>query len=269
MTPRTIARRSLSVALGVVAASVLLLLLVWATPVISAYSCGNPSSSHCYGTASWSQTAEYFGAYTDAAQVSMSCPTGCGGFVDDEVWLIDTTSSGCTGNSFKMCWVEAGSIAIDGSNPVFFWADARPTNTSTFNLHLLGATDAVGTLDHYMIVKDGRASPQTFLVFIYTDSFSTLYNGVSALQSGPPMSGHRIDIGQELAGTTGAAAGRANFVRNIWAVQALGPEYVFWYNRQTTQGSVSNAKPPTASWTTNPSNPPPPEGGQFTTECCK
>ena len=63
MAPRMIARRSLSAAFGAVAASALLLLLVW-TPVVSAYSCGNPSSSHCYGTASWSQTAEYFGAFT-------------------------------------------------------------------------------------------------------------------------------------------------------------------------------------------------------------
>src|SRR2546423_1390575 len=238
MPRRMIATRPMCVTFVAMSAAVVLLLLAGTVPVSTAYSCGNPSSAHCYGKASWSQRGEYFGAFTEAAQAPLSCPSGCGGFVDDEIWLIDTTSSGCTANSFGMCWVEAGSIAIDGSEPVFFWADARPTSTSTFNLHLLGATDPAGTLDHYMIVKDGRASPQTFLVFIYTDSFSTLYNGVSSLQSGPPMSGHRIDVGQELAGTTGASAGRANFVRNIWAVQALGPEYVFWYNRQTTQGNV-------------------------------
>jgi len=232
------------------------------------YACGTPSSGHCYGTASWSQRGEYFGAYSDVAQVPLSCPSGCGGFVDDEVWLIDNSSRGCTGNAFGTCWVEAGSIAIDGSNPVFFWADARPTTTSTFNLHLLGGTDPVGTVDHYMIVKDGRTSPQTFLVFIYNDLLSTLYNGVSALQSGPPMSARRIDIGQELAGTNNASAGAANFVRNIWAVQALGPEYVFWYNRQTTRGTVTSANPPAASWTIDPSTTPPPEGGQFTTRCC-
>ena len=82
------------------------------------------------------------------------------------------------------------------------------------------------------------------------------------------MSGNRIDIGQELAGTNGASAGNANFTRNIWAVQVLGPEYVFWYNRQTDEGGVGSAAPPFGSWTSNPANPPPPEGGQFTTHCC-
>ena len=249
------------------AALFLALLVVSGMTPAQAYSCGTPSVGHCYGTASWQQTGEYFGAYTDATQVAMACPGGCGGFVDDEIWLIDTATPACQSNGFGVCWVEAGSIAIDGSQPVFFWADARPTTSGTFNLHLLGAVDAPGTVDHYMIVKDGRVSPQTFLVFIYTDSFSTLYNGTSALNA-DPMKGNRIDIGQELAGTTGASAGSANFTRNIWAVQALDAAYVFWYNRQTTQGGVSSASPPTASWTVDPAGPPPPEGGQFTTRCC-
>jgi hypothetical protein len=247
----------------------LTLFVLSGTMSLKAYSCGNPSSGHCYGTASWQQTPEYFGAYVDIAQVSLSCPSGCGGFVDDEIWLIDTNTPNCVSNGFGVCWVEAGSIAQDGSNPVFFWADARPTTQSTFNLHLLGPTDAPGTIDHFMIVKDGRVSPQTFLVFIYTDSFSTLYNGKSAVSSGAPMKGNRIDIGQELAGSSGASAGSDNFSRNIWAVQALDAAYIFWYNRQTTKGSVGSANPPTASWTIDPANPPPPEGGQFTTSCCR
>jgi hypothetical protein len=50
-------------------------------------------------------------------------------------------------------------------------------------------------------------------------------------------------------------------------VQVLGPEYVFWYNRQTTQGNIESDVPPTGSWTIDPATPPP-EGGQFTTHCC-
>src|SRR3954466_12489914 len=103
----------------------------------------------------------------------------------------------------------------------------RPINQSTFNLHLLGNTDPVGVTDHFTIVKDGRVTPNNFLVFIYNDSLSTLYNGVSVVPSGNPMSGG-IDMGQELAGARDASATRANFTRNIWAVQALGPEYVFF-----------------------------------------
>jgi hypothetical protein len=232
------------------------------------YSCGDASSNHCYGTTSWTEQTQYFGSYVDLQEPSMSCPSNCGGFIDNEMWLIDTNSSGCKANAYKVCWVEAGYIAQAGQDTQFFWADARAQTSSTFNLHILGKADPVGTTDHFMIVKDARVSPQVFQVWVYNTSLSTLYQGTSKASNGNPMSGNRIDIGQELAGTQGASAGNANYTRNIWAVQTLGPEYVFWYNRQKDEGGVSSANPPYASWTVNPSSPPPPEGGEFTTHCC-
>jgi hypothetical protein len=248
----------------------LLIMLVFSgTSSAQTYTCGTPSEAHCYGTTNWQVEPEYFGAYTDITQSTLTCPSGCGGFVDDEMWMVDNRSSGCVANPFSMCWVEAGYIALDGGNsPVFFWADARPINQSTFNLHLLGRQDPVGTTDHFMIIKDGRVSPQTFLVFIYNDTLSTLYNGVSAIPTGNPMQANRVDIGQELAGTRDASADRAEFTRNIWAVQALGPEYVFWYRAQTTRGGLRNDRPPFADWTSDPASPPP-EGGRFVTNCCR
>ncbi len=229
------------------------------------YSCGAPSSNHCYGTASWDPP--YFGAYSDILQVQMSCPSDCGGFVDNEVWFIDTETSGCTSNPFGVCWVEAGYFFTAGSSsPQFFWADGRPMNSSTFNLHVLGPTDPVGVTDHFMIIKDGRGAAGIFQVWIYNDSLSTLYNGTSTSNT---MNGNRIDIGQELAGTKGASAGSATFTRNIFAVQPLGSDFVFWYNRQTDKGSVTSANPPIGSWTIDPAAPAAPEGGQFTTRCCR
>jgi hypothetical protein len=232
------------------------------------YSCGDPSSNHCYGVTSWSEQTQYFGAYVDLQEPSMSCPSNCGGFIDNEIWLIDNKSAACKSNSFGMCWVEAGYIAQSGQGTQFFWADSRPQTSSTFNLHILGNADPVGTTDHFMIVKDARVSPQVFQVWVYNTSLSTLYQGTSKASNGNPMSGNVIDIGQELAGTQGASAGDAQYTRNIWAVQTLGPEYVFWYNRQKDKGSVSSANPPFASWSVDPSTPPPPEGGRFTTHCC-
>jgi len=228
-----------------------------------AYSCGNPSSGHCYGVASWQEQPEYFGAYADI-QIGQLHSTS-GGFVDDEIWLVDGTTPACAGNPFTMCWVESGYIADGGSNQVYFWADSRPMNSSTFNLHLLGGTDGTGTVDHFMMIKDGRGAPGLFQLWIYNDSLSTLYHGTSTSNT---MSGRRILIGQELAGTSGSSATNVNFTRNIWAVQVLGPEYVFWYNRQTHNGAVTSANPPFGSWTINATSPPPPEGGQFTTHCC-
>lgn len=254
-----------------------LLLLVFFEGRTDAYSCGDPSSNHCYGTTTWTQGSEYFGAYVDITQVPMACPSGCGGFIDDEIWLIDTSSANCTTNQFGVCWVEAGTITTENSNPTYFWADGRPGTGNTLNVHYLGGTDPAGTVDHYMIVKDGRVSPNTYLVFIYNDSQSTLYNGTSSVQgtggcgsSLPQMVAKRIDIGQELAGSPtdpkkDASAGLAHFTRNIWAVQALDAAYVFWYNAQTVANTPNSANPPTAAWAQNPGSPGAPEGGDFTT----
>lgn len=242
-----------------------------------AYSCGDPSKNHCYGETTWTQGTEYFGAYADIIQVQMACPSGCGGFIDDEIWLIDTSSANCTTNQFGMCWVEAGTTTNEGSNPTYFWADGRPGTGNTFNAHYLGGTDPVGTVDHYMIVKDGRVSPNTYLVFIYNDSHSTLYSGTSSVQGTggcgsalPQMVARRIDIGQELAGSPSvpqndASAGLDDFTRNIWAVQALDAAYIFWYNAQTVANPPTSNNPPTASWAQNPGAPGAPEGGDFTT----
>jgi hypothetical protein len=254
-----------------------LLLMLAFTDRAAAYSCGDPSSGHCYGVNFWSQNTEYFGSYADITQVEMSCPNGCGGFVDDEMWLVDTASPNCTSNEFGMCWVETGTTVNEGSSPTYFWADGRPGTGNTFNSHYLGSPDPVGTVDHYMIIKDGRVSPNTYLVFVYNDSQSTLYNGTSSVQGTngcgspfPQMVAKEIIIGQELAGSpsdskNNASAGLANFTRNIWAVQALDSAYIFWYNAQNAIGSVTSQNPPVGSWAQAPGSSGAPEGGNFTT----
>jgi hypothetical protein len=275
---RRLALRGLSGAiLGPLAAGLCVLLLFVVQTDAQTYNCADNGHgpSHCYGQALWEEKPQYFGAYTDILQVPMNCPAGCGGFVetnqagfvDNEIWLIDTNTAECVANPFGMCWVEAGYFFVEGSrNKQFFWVDARPINKYTFNEHFLGPTDPDGVTDHFMIIKDGRDGPGIFQVWVYNTSLSTLYNGTS---TGNPMSGNIVTIGQELAGTNSAFAGTANFTRNLWAVQVLGPEYVFWYNSQTTEGQVGQGKPPFALWTLAPSSPAAPEGGQFTTRCCE
>jgi hypothetical protein len=228
------------------------------------YSCGNPASNHCYGTTRWQEQPEYFGAFADVEQVRMGCPSGCGGFLNNEIWLIDTKTGSCTTNDFGMCWVEAGYVVEEGWDQAnYFWADSRPGSGNTFNLHILGSTDPVGTVDHFMIIKDGRVEIGTFQVWIFNDSLSTLFQGTSANNA---MNADRIDIGQELAGTNGAFAGRASFQRNIWAVRPLGSgqDFVFRFNRQTNPGNITSRDPPFASWA--PFGPTP---GVFTTRCCR
>jgi hypothetical protein len=267
---RHVVRGLRGVLIGQLAAGICVLFL-FAPETAHAYSCGDPSEGHCYGTASWQEQPQYFGAYTDILQAPMDCPSGCGGFVNDEIWLVDTQTAECVANPFKMCWVEAGYWFVEGATgKQFFWADGRPTNTNTLNVRFLGPTDQDGVIDHFMIIKDGRGEPGIFQVWVYNTSLSTLYNGTSTSNA---MSGNRIDIGQELAGSpaspsNNAFAGQANFSRNIWAVQVLGPEYVFWYNSQTDTGSVTSDNPPFGVWTLPPLSTGAPEGGQFTTRCC-
>jgi hypothetical protein len=247
-------------------------LLIAVTTLPANYKCGDASKDHCYANVTWEERPQYFGAYTDITQVAMSCPSDCGGFVDDEIWLNDTNSPDCKTNGMAtdrtagVCWVEAGTImeaGMDGRH--FFWADARPLKTNTFNLHILGPGDAEGVVNHYMIIQDARGDFGISQIWIYNDSLSTLYQGTSTNNA---MKGNMIQIGQELAGTQNASAGSATFSRNIFAVQALGQEYVFWYNAQTTRGtaSISN-NPPSGAWVIGPDKPPP-EGGQFSTKCC-
>jgi hypothetical protein len=232
------------------------------------YRCSE-TTGHCVGIATWQEQPEYFGAYTDVMQAPMHCPKGCGGFVDNEIWLVDFASDGCTSNKYGWCWVEAGTAFPDGEDRAYyFWADGRPLKSSTYNFRFLGPADDVGVTSHYMLLKDARESKtDVFQVWVYNDSFSTLYNGTSTNNA---MRGNRIIIGQELAGTQNASADPTNFSRNIWAVQALGQEYVFWYKAQTTRGvlgMVRSDNPPSAEWTIDPAKPPP-EGGQLTTWCC-
>jgi hypothetical protein len=233
----------------------------------AAYRCDTPwGTDHCYGTARWAEHPEYFGAYTDITQVEMSCRWDhrCDGFIDNEIWLTDTRSTGCQELEHS-CWVETGTtLNWNYQNATLFWAYATPGTGDTFVFHPFGNADVPGTVDHFMILKDGRANATgTYQVWVYNDSHTTLYHATVS----NPMTADRVTIGQELSGNRGASADVAHFTRNIWAVRPLGPENVFWYNRQTGDGLVTSRDPPFASWLVSPFNSSL-EGGDFKTSCC-
>jgi len=241
-----------------------LVALLAANPSLAAdYRCGTPDKDHCYAVNTWTQRTEYFGAYADISSASLEC-NDCDGFVDDEIWLVDSASPQCKPTGDKdPCWVEAGAVALD-RNPQFFWADSRPDGS--FNLHLVGDYKRDAHYYHYMIIKEGRNEQRdTFDVWIYDDALATLYFGKSTANG---MQGRTILIGQELAGTHGAWADAALLTKNIWAVQPLGQDYTFWYVPQTTKGSETINNPPFGGWWTSPVSPPP-EGGMFITACCE
>src|SRR5271154_5658543 len=95
------------------------------------YSCGNPNSGHCYGYTIWQEQPQYFGSFTSILQIGMNCPSNCGGFLNNEMWLIDSKTQACASNAFGACWVEAGFHAFSGQgNPFYFWADSRPLTSN-------------------------------------------------------------------------------------------------------------------------------------------
>jgi hypothetical protein len=231
------------------------------------YDCG-PGDRTCVAAASWVDDtgAEYFGTFADVDMTSMSCAFGCsGGYISNEIGMADTR---CDSRPFRECWLVAGYIATGTAPfPSYFWTEGRPTGSSMAT-HILGPAGQRRDTDHFMIVKDGRVqSPTRFLVFIYNDSRSTFYGETFTIPTGETLSANVVGIGQKLSGNWGAAAEPATFSRNIYAVQPLGPEYVFWYRRQTERGRSWRQWPVRGAWTIDPSTTPPPEGGKFETRC--
>jgi hypothetical protein len=231
----------------------------------SNYSCGTPISGHCYGVTQWQEQPVYYGSYTDLLQIAMNCPSNCGGFINNEMWLVDYRTQACLSNGFGACWVEAGFHAFSGEgNPYYFWADSRPLSSSAYNNHFLNQADSAD-FEHVMLLQDGRGAAGTFQVWIYNTSLSVLFNGTSTSNN---MSPNTVIIGTELAGSTGASALPSQFQRNLWAVKPLGPEYVFWANVENDEGNLTSQNPPTASWLIDPALSGAPQGGLFTTSCC-
>src|SRR5260370_27919718 len=164
---------SYTIRIGIVLVVVLLTLLsTIKSETAFAYSCSSP---HCYGVNSWSRSTEFFGSYTDISMVHLSCNTACAsnGFIDDEMWLIDMTS--CTSQAYRMCWIETGYIDYYSSNETFFWADKPPVAPFSFGLTANVPAGDYGNNDHFMIIKDGRTTPNPFLLFMYNASRSTFF----------------------------------------------------------------------------------------------
>ena len=244
------------------------LLLSACVAFAGSYSCGigTSGSGHCYGQWGWQEQPQYFGAYTDVLQAGMKCPSGCGGFLTNEMWLADVKTPACVSNPYQACLVEAGFQADDGrGNPYYFWSDSRPMNSNTFNTHFYSQAD-VADFAHFMIIQDSRGGPGVYQVCIYNDSHSVLFIGTSTSNT---MSANVIQIGSELAGSNGAS-GSAWFMRQIWAVQPLGKDFTFWYRSQVDilYGLQEVDAPQSIRWLINPAHPPP-EGGIFQTSCCQ
>jgi hypothetical protein len=133
------------------------------------YNCGG--AVRCYGMEKWYGRAN--GSSTQMYVVPLTCnPSQCstdGGFVDNDMWLADESSSQCLQASYSVCWVEAGYSTYTScpfgwpcsTSEYYFWADNRP-NGGGCHEHVVGSTNAY---DYYRYDQDTiqRTGTSTFM----------------------------------------------------------------------------------------------------------
>jgi hypothetical protein len=215
----------------------------------SAYSC---SPLHCHAIVDWSGAIH--GASTDISLVSIVC-SGCNGssqFYDDEIWVVEK------GNCGGACWVEVGYTkpTPSSSSEYYFWADYRPCFMCGYNQHFVGQVqpNEIGTSPEFSIQYSGNNTWGVSIVGVGSNF------GGSWQSTSNSMSPKDIEVGAELAGTSGASAPVAHFTVNTWT----GTDGSFHY--QTSNGTVTQDLPPSASWRVLPSQSS--SGGDLVTSCC-
>jgi hypothetical protein len=223
-----------------------------------AYSCG----SFCYGINLWDGSTN--GAQTRDEVVSLTCqPASCKPgtttpvpHIGNVLWLLDTTSSGCPQGA---CWIEVGYHTVTnagGTSTVnqYYWADWRPGDTK-LNVHPLANVASADLGNNVWLEIEFQGSNQWQII---AQPSSALYSGLSTNNT---MHGNRIEIGMELAGTSGASANTGYFTSNEWQSVNNGS-----WNYQSSSGTHISQAPTNSGWLHPPagaSN----LGGTFSTGC--
>lgn len=161
-------------------------------------------------------------------------------------------------------WIEAGyadGIFTPGEID-YFWAEND--NTSGLFVKHFVSTVPQADFGQYAIIQisnDGpdRTSSSSFTVSIRNQATNFSTSTSNALWNGSGNSAD-VNLGQELAGTSGAAAGLVFYVNNAYqSASGLWP-------LETSGGTVISDLPPFAQWVQIPA--PGNNGGTFYTECC-
>lgn len=225
----------LAISLSVVSA-VLALEMVSHTPVARAYSC---VTRHCYGGAIW-PNSHVPGTTTSIYMAELYCDN-CDGFIDDETWLSEDTSTRCEKSTLQACWVEIGYTKGNDTNYTqdYFWADVRPgQNYRFFDLGPV-ASCAFGNYTYFLIDTTGPDEWEAYFSDCNRSSDNYSYNN--------SLSPDTITIGSELAGTARASANRAYFIDNYWENSNHQ-----WVN-QSVDGDLYYNNPPYVGWSIPPS----------------
>ena len=116
----------------------------------NSWSCGNPTSGHCYGAQFWGGANGADTRISIDSRLKGSAPQDGYYFASTEMWLSSPTY-----------WVEAGIIsqwAVAYSTfPFYFWADNRP-NGGGFSFHYLAFECTCGGTALTRITRNGSSS---------------------------------------------------------------------------------------------------------------
>jgi hypothetical protein len=216
-------------------------------PAPEGYSCGGPSTGHCYAIAS---IGDHLTGFRSTIGVIANAKPG-DGFVNNEFWLINYSGNGG--------WIEIGYQVNTVELPKYFWAVLDP-DTGIFTNHNMDTIpqEEVGTrvtFDIHQIAED------TFAISV--DGSKTHYSTTVQVNLWNGTYGGYIHIGQELSGSKDAIASLAIFVENQVYDSNFHHHYATEVDRPLDE---TLDRPPYGGWMQKPTQDN--KGGVFSTYCC-
>src|SRR5258708_7583181 len=241
-------RRSLARAGLVVVASIALAGCPTPGPSPTPYSCGTGSDdSHCYARVNFTNHSILGGIRGWQARIDVvPVMEGGDGLITDEFWLAMFSGS---------YWIEMGyGAGIFANENYYFWAETDPG--VWLNKHPLGVGSSAD-YSGWATFAVYQAGSSNFAISVQTPTVSYAATSNFPYFSDPMTEGY-VNMGQELAGSTGAVADYATFADNR---EFSGGQWAY-----ATGGIMADAgDPPYGAWTPASEWPP---GGLFWTECC-
>lgn len=237
-------------------------------PAASPYSCGTGSGGHCYGIDTGPPSVIHPGdvVVLTATGVSMLMNTinpGSSGsgdvFFSDETWLLQ-------GFNELVGWVEAGQLDDRFGGLRYFWAEmfipqSRDFHDIVFIEHDLGpVSSADATAGTFVDIR--RTEPDRFAVRVLASEHSFSAQAENFMWTRAKDVGD-IEIGLELAGTTGAFAPPVSMHPRYWDATGVRREWTLPSSEPTPIGLPADP-PIQAGWLT----PPGPSGATWLTSCC-
>jgi hypothetical protein len=215
-------------------------------PAPAPYTCGDVTRGHCYSKA---VIGDHLTGFRSTFTV-VKDPRPGNGFVTNEFWLSNYSGT--------QAWIEIGYIQNTVEPLHYFWAVLDPDTTVFKRTRIADVPPS--ELGERVTFDIHQTAPGTFSLSV--DGPTTKFATSVTVNLWSGMYGGYVDMGMELAGTDGATAPVATFVRNTVYDSTLHPRYA----RASDGAGESIGKPPYGGWLQTPTESP--DGGVFITHCC-